>query len=44
MLVAASRQTNRRDYDAVANGFAATVRDVVAKDRVRQSRRQQAAI
>jgi ADP-ribosylglycohydrolase len=43
-LVAASRQANRRDYDAVAASFVAIVKDILAKDRVRQRGREDAVI
>jgi ADP-ribosylglycohydrolase len=41
-LVATSRQSNRRDYDAIAISFAATIKDIIAKDRNRQRGRSDA--
>jgi ADP-ribosylglycohydrolase len=41
-LVAASQKANRRDYDAIALSFAATVKEIIAKDRNRQRGRSDA--
>jgi ADP-ribosylglycohydrolase len=41
-LVATSRQSNRRDYDTIAISFAATIKDIIAKDRARQRRMEDA--